>query len=423
MRINFLVVSLFVSVILAIIPAILNAKACSELLRQEIVEKDSFRSDPNAADGHLFPTATPESQGVSAGALERLSELVTGFVAAEEIVGAELLIIKNRRTLMHEVFGLDVPKGDQVLAKNSIFSIRSMTKPLAGVMAQILIDEGVLKISDPVFKYLKSFDNVRSRDITIEHLLTHRSGLPMKSAGRLWSDYSSYQHIGQVADYWGEYGPQMFPPGERYHYADANVDTLGAIIEQATGESAEAMIERRLFQKLGMKDSISLLQAGDPRLARLAGKNAGGRGRWKQFWHWQGAPYFSFPMFAQGFYSTTVDYARFIQMVMDGGIACDKRLLSKAAIARILTPASQTTMPTGFAGLSSSYGQLMQLYVKSGKVVAFGHSGSDATYAWAWPEQNLMVLYFTQSRGSVTMTRMEAVIDSLLARPVKSKND
>jgi CubicO group peptidase (beta-lactamase class C family) len=105
-------------------------------------------------------------------------------------------------------------------------------------------------------------------------------------------------------------------------------------------------------------------------------------------------------------------------MVMDGGVVNGQRLLSAAAIARMLTPVSKTTMPTGFAGLGSSYGQLMHLYDKGGEVVAFGHSGSDGTYAWAWPAQDLMVLYFTQSRGSITMNRMEAVIDSLLARPV-----
>ena len=60
----------------------------------------------------------------------------------------------------------------------------------------------------------------------------------------------------------------------------------------------------------------------------------------------------------------------------------------------------------------------MHLYDKDGEVIAFGHSGSDGTYAWVWPAQDLMVLYFTQSRGSITMNRMEAVIDSLLARPV-----
>ena len=416
---------LYVCPILAFYSLPVDGMECFGFFQQQerVVEDGTFRETPKELRGNPFPVVTPESQGVSAAALDRVGDLISGFVDAEEIVGAELLIIKNRRTVMHEVYGLDAPKVGQALVKNTIFSIRSMTKPLAGAMAQILIDEGVLKLSDPVSMYLESFDNDLSRDITIEHLLTHRSGLPMKSAGRLWSDYSCYQNIGEVADYWGAYGPQLFPPGERYHYADANVDSLGALIAQAVGESAEGMIERRLFRTLGMSDSITLLQKDDVRMARVAGKNAGGRGRWRQFWQWNGSPYFSFPMFAQGFYSTPVDYARFMQMVMDGGMANGKRILSKSAVARMLTPVSKTTMPTGFAGLSASYGQLMQLYEKSGKVVAFGHSGSDATYAWAWPDQELMVLYFTQSRGSITMSRMEAVIDSLLARPIQMEGN
>ena len=270
--------------------------------QDNVAEAGTFSAIEEVSQANPLPKASPESKGVSTGALVRLGELVTGFVESEEIVGAELLVIKNRRTVMHDVFGLDAPKSGQPLDKNTIFSIRSMTKPLAGAMAQILIDEGALKLSDPVSKYLESFDNERSCDITIEHLLTHRSGFPMKSAGRLWSDYSSYQQIREVADYWGEYGPQLFTPGDKYHYADANVDTLGAVIEQAAGESTAQLIERRLFGPLGMSDSITLLAAGDARVSRLAGKNAGGRGRWRQFWRWQGSPYFSFPMFAKGFY-------------------------------------------------------------------------------------------------------------------------
>ena len=300
-----------------------------------------------------------------------------------------------------------------------------MTKPLTGVIAQMLIDEQVLKLTDPVAKYLPSFDTEASREITVEHLLTHRSGLPMRSAGTLWSNYASYDDIRQVADYWGAYAPKLFTPGERYHYADANVDTLAALITAATGKPTEALIQQRLLQPLGMADTLSLLRADDARVERVATKHAGGSGRWKPFWRWQGKPYFSFPMFAQGAYSTPRDYARFLAMICDGGVANGgpadgKRLLSEAAIARILTPASQTTMPTGFARLNSSYGQLMHLYDREGEVMVFGHSGSDGTYAWAWPEEDLLVLYFTQSRGSGTMFRMEAVIDSLLARPVPS---
>ena len=368
-----------------------------------------------------FPAATPESQGIPTVALARLAGLVTGFVEADEIVGAELLIIKNRRTVMHEAFGHDDRGRDRPMVKNTIFSIRSMTKPMAGAAAQMLVDDGVLKLADPVAKHLDSFDNDRSRAVTIEHLLTHRSGFPMKSAGTLWSDYSSYSNVRQIADYWGAYGPRLFTPGARYQYADANVDTLGAVIELVAGMPAEALIERRLIEPLGMRDTITLLRDGDPRVERVACKHAGVRGRWRRYWRWSGTPYFPFPMFAQSFYSTTADYARFLAMVMDGGVVDGTRLLSEAAITRMLIPVSETTLPTGFAGLRSSYGQLMHLYDEDGVVIAFGHSGSDGTYAWAWPARDLMVLYFTQSRGSTTMNRMEAVIDSLIARPVPKK--
>ncbi|MCH2183423.1 MAG: beta-lactamase family protein [Mariniblastus sp.] len=377
----------------------------------------------NVSADDPFPAATPESQGIPQAAVDRMSELVTGFVEAKEIVGAELLIIKNRRTILHEVFGQDDPGRDKPLTLNTIFSIRSMTKPLTGVAAQLLIDEGLLKLSDPVAKYLPSFDTDASRGITVQHLLTHRSGLPMRSPGALWSNYAAYSDVRQLADYWGEYGPRLFTPGERYHYADANVDTLAALIAQVAGEPTEALIERRLLRPLRMDDTIPLLVEDDPRVDRVAAKHAGGLGRWKPFWRWEGKPYFAFPMFAQGSYSTPRDYARFLAMISDGGVVDGQRLLSEAAIKRILTPASRTTMPTGFARLNSSYGQLMHLYDREGEVNVFGHSGSDGTYAWAWPAEDLMVLYFTQSRGSGTMFRMEAVIDSLLARPIPNADD
>ena len=203
----------------------------------------------------------------------------------------------------------------------------------------------------------------------------------MKSAGRLWSDYSSYESVLGVAKYWGSHGPQLSEPGEQYHYADANVDTLGAVIEKATQQPAETLIKTKILDPLSMTDTLALLKPDDPRVNRVASKNGGGRGRWKTFWQWQGQPYFSFPMFAQGYYSTPNDYAKFLAMLMDKGVFQGQRVLSESAVARILTPVSGTPMPTGFVNLQSSYGQLMHLYHEGDKLVAFGHSGSDGTYA------------------------------------------
>jgi len=402
-----------------VFPLLISLLFSSYVESQELMSgKSSGRQDSASVSGVYFPEATPQSQGVHPASSDRLREMILGFIDAQEIVGAEIVVIKNRRTIMHEALGVDDPASSIPLELDRIYSIRSMTKPLAGALAQILIDENVIDSDDAVSQYVESFAAASSKPITIEHLLTHRSGLPMRSPGRLWSDYSSYNSVLQIADYWSSFEPRIGEPGEAYHYADANVDTLGAVIEKATGQPAEQLIQSRILEPLEMSDTIALLKPDDPRVKRVAGKNGGGRGRWKQFWRWQGQPYFSFPMFAQGYYSTPTDYAKFLAMIMDGGIFEGRRVLSEAAVARILTPVSRTPMPTGFVNLKASYGQLMHLYDQDGKVVVFGHSGSDGTYAWAWPEEDLMVLYFTQSRGNITMNRIEAVIDSLLARPI-----
>ena len=114
---------------------------------------------------------------------------------------------------------------------------------------------------------------------------------------------------------------------------------------------------------------------------------------------------------------------------MDRGTAGDSRLLSEDAVERILTPASRmstlgsdTPMPTGFPHLEVHYGQMAVLHVKENgeeprRPVIFGHTGSDGTYAWAWPELDLMVLFFTQSRGSAAGLRLETAIHDLLIDP------
>ena len=132
---------------------------------------------------------------------------------------------------------------------------------------------------------------------------------------------------------------------------------------------------------------------------------------------------------SQTLYSTPADYARFLALWMDGGMAGGKRLLSNEAIARILTPVSPMKAlgsdgpyPCGFFGMKPQYGQMSMLYAPGEsptktEVRAFGHGGSDGTGAWAFPAENLIVCYFTQSRGQVSTIRLETTIqDALLQR-------
>ena len=114
-----------------------------------------------------FAAAPPESLGLSTTALGQLAQIVEAFVTQNSILGGELLIIKNRKTVLHRVFGWQDRELNSPMTKNSIFNIRSMTKPVTGAAIQILIDQGKLKTEDPVAKYLPGFANEKSKLITI----------------------------------------------------------------------------------------------------------------------------------------------------------------------------------------------------------------------------------------------------------------
>jgi CubicO group peptidase (beta-lactamase class C family) len=372
---------------------------------------------------HSFPPATPESQGVATANVRRLADEVARHVKMGTIVGGELLIIKNRKTILHEVYGDRDREDKRRMERNTIFNVRSMTKPLTGVAIQILVDEGKIKLADPVAKYLPGFDNDKSRAITIEQLLEHRSGLPLTIMVIL----NGFKDLQAQADAAGKKGPQ-FKPGEKFWYSDAGSDCAAAIVEKVSGMKIDRFVSQRILEPLGMADSFYPGKADDPRKKRLASLYLGRPGNWTRFWKPGGDPMYTFAWGSQTLYSTPADYARFLTLWLDGGKVAGKKLLSKEAVTRILTPKSiMTTLgsdapyPTGFDGMRLWYGQMSMLYVTGndakGKVIGFGHGGSDGTGAWAFPEEDLIVCYFTQSRGQLTTIRIESTIQDALLHP------
>jgi CubicO group peptidase (beta-lactamase class C family) len=382
-----------------------------------------FGANPFPA-AESFPAATPESQGVSAAAVRRVADEVEEYVKNGTIVGGELLIIKNRKTILHEVYGERDREDKRPMERDTIFNIRSMTKPLTGVAVQLLADEGKLRLDDPVAKYLPGFDNDKSKDITIEQLLQHRSGLPLT----ILLQPNQYSDLQTQAKAIGEKGPE-FTPGEKFWYSDAGSDAAAAVVERISGMTIDRFVAERILQPLGMVDSFYLSKADDPRKERVASVYIGSPGKWTRFWKPDGPPLYPFAWGSQTLYSTPADYARFLALWMDGGVVGDKRLLSTEAIARILTPASpmkslgsDKPYPCGFFGMKPHYGQMSMLYAPGesptqAEVRAIGHGGSDGTYGWAIPAENLIVCYFTQSRGQVSMIRLETTIQDALLQP------
>jgi len=367
-----------------------------------------------APSGAAFSYASPESQGLSSEALGQLAEAVRGYFERDMIVGAELVVVQNRRIVLHETIGWKDREEETPMVPNTLFNIRSMTKPVMGTAIQMLIDEGKLSLDDRASEYLSAFDNEKSGEITIEHLLTHRSGLPFTLVTSL-ADYASIQEMARQA---GEHGPEL-EPGSQFQYSDSGADTLGAILEQVSGASVETFYAQRILGPLAMSDTVTLIDKTDPITSRIASAYVGLQGDWTRYWSRNDAPLFAFAMGSVSLYSTPIDYARFLALWMDGGLVGEQRLLSPEAIERGLTPVSDMGYSINFPGLKTYYGQMWTLYIDpsapaGARPVLFGHNGVDGTWSWAWPERDLIVLYFTQSRGQATGARLEAEINRLL---------
>ena len=363
-----------------------------------------------------FVYASPESQEISQETAQALVEIVSGYVQDDKVVGAELLVVKNRRIVLHEAFGWQDRDEEFAMPVNTLFNIRSMTKPIVGTAILMLVDEGKLALENPVADYLPSFDNDASREITVEHLLTHRSGLPLSL---IETSFGEYDSLRKLADGAGEQGPE-FEPGTAFQYSDTGFEVLGALVEVVSGMRLEQFVQERILDPLDMVNTLTLVEANDRRRDRIASLYFGRQGEWSRIWNRREDPLYPFAMGSQSLYSTPLDYARFLALWMDEGRAGDEQLLSPSTVRRALTSVSQSKMPGAFPGLRLDYGQGWVVYVPEdakegeGKIALFGHSGSDGTWAWAWPDQDLMVLYFTQSRGQGTGIGLEDEIDRLL---------
>jgi CubicO group peptidase (beta-lactamase class C family) len=385
-----------------------------------------FSPSAVAADD-AFPPATPESQGIPAKALRRISEEVQRYVDEDRIVGAELLVIKNRRTVLHETFGWDDREAKKPMERDSIFNLRSMTKTLTGAGAQILIDAGKLSPASSVAEYLPGFENEKSRTITVEQLLTHRSGLPLVAEGAPTYPTDLFALANEI----GRRGPE-FQPGSKFWYSDPGSDSLGALTAVVSGKSLDEFRNERLLKPLQMEDTFTPTDRDDPRYKRIVCLYLGTPGGWSRFWTPEDEPRFPVALGSSNLYGTARDYARFLAMWMDNGMAGDVRLLSTEAITRTLTPTSLMTaagsdipVPSCFRGLETRYGQMAMVYADPDAPTGtlpqvIGHSGSDGTWAWAWPELDLMVLYFTQSRGQGSGFRLAMLVDRVLIPGGKS---
>jgi CubicO group peptidase (beta-lactamase class C family) len=360
--------------------------------------------------------AAPAQEPASPTTLIKLDTIVQDLVDSEQIVGAELLIVQGGKTLLHDVYGWRDIDEELPMELNSVFCVRSMTKPFIGASIMMLVQEGKIDLEAPAYKYLAVLDVDPYRMITVRHLLHHLAGFPMSLIQSV--DLKSIKSIQEVAAL-GVQNDLIFPPGIKFRYSDHGTDTLTALLEAVSGMSAEDFVRTRLLEPLGMTDSMGFLPDEHPLHERSVSKYIGGPGAWSRYWKPSDPSIFPIFLGSQSMYSTLPDYLRFAQLFMNGGKVDEQTLLTQESVDAILTPGPFPMKgPTGLPGARTEYGKLMQLWTAptedgGRKNIAYGHTGSDGTHCWVFPEHDAVALYFTQSRGTMSGIQVEALLGEL----------
>ena len=374
------------------------------------------------------------------GLQERLSACLRQAVENHEAAGVSLLILKDGRELCHVREGYADIETGKPLRRDSIFRLYSQSKPVTAAAAMILADRGILDLMAPVDQYLPGFANPRvvEADGTIRpalrapwiiDLLGMTSGLcyPDVDAAGQYADRVFQEDQKLIAagggmstlEFCNRLGeqPLAFDPGTRWRYG-TSADILGAVIEAATGRRFSDFLREEIFEPLGMKDTAFWVpEDKQDRLVTCYRRVSGGLEKFSSL-HLAVGEYNREPAFESGgagLVSTLDDYAAFARMLMNGGKAEDRRILSEAAV-RFMTASqlNETLRKDMWENLSGyNYSCLMRVCDYPGRAVLFtekneyGWDGWLGTYFANLPDQRVTFLLAQNvtDAGTTAVTR------------------
>ena len=374
------------------------------------------------------PVVKPEVAGFSGERLQRLTDVFQAYATDKKMAGSVILIMRHGKIAYFNAFGKRDIESGSVMRNDAIFRIASQSKAVISTGIMMLQEEGKLLITDPVGKYLPEFKETSvaepkegggynivkaKRAMTIRDLLTHTAGI-------------GYGY-GIAADKWQEAGiqgwyfadrdepiaatisrlaalPMEAHPGEKYVYGYAT-DILGVVIEKVSGKPLNEFLATRIFTPLGMKDTHFYLP--DSKTDRLVTvysasadkplERAPDEGTMISQGAYVKGPRKSFSGGA-GLLSTAADYAKFLQMFLNGGTANGKRILSRKTV-ELMTVSHMGKINfrsgEGF-GLGFSVCEDIGQRGTPGSVGEYGWGGAYGSTYWVDPREDMVVVYFKQ---------------------------
>jgi len=372
--------------------------------------------------------AKPEDVGFSRERLDRVVSTLNADIAKGAIPGATLLIVRNGKIAFYESFGWLDAATKTPMPKDAIFRIYSMSKPITSVAAMILVEQGRLFLSDPVQKYIPAFAEMKvavqkpdtpnvdlvpaMRPITVQDLMRHTSGLtygfisgtPVAKMYHLFgAEVTNADFAAAIAKL-----PLAVQPGSSWNYSHST-DVLGRVVEVASGKSLYQFEKENILDPLGMSDTGFSVPASKQNLIaeplptdnKVVGTSPVSNPRLPATWQAGG----------QGMVSTAFDYAKFLQMLQNGGALDGHRILSPATVAFMTSDHLGQIGPGPTAYLPGpGYGFGIGFAVRRQAGVA-GYEGSPGDYYWGgaagtsfWndPKQHLTVVFMMQAPSQLS---------------------
>lgn len=363
----------------------------------------------------------PEDVGFSSERLEKDRAVLKADVEAKRFPGAVLLIARNGKIAFYEVVGYQDRAAETPMKKDSIFRVASMSKPITSVAAMILAEENKLDLAAPVAQYLPEFKDVKvgpegtapKRPMTVQDLMRHTSGLTYGLFGN-----SAVDQMYRKANIFGAKSleemvktiagmPLLHQPGEFWEYS-VSTDVLGRVVEVVSGMDLDSFVHERVTGPLKMNDTGFWVKP--PAVSRLAKAD--------------GQPNALFENATQkpnifsgggGMLSTAGDYARFCQMLLNGGELDGARILAPKTIALMTsdqlpatverhTPVALALGPFGpVPEMGTSFGLGFAVRMDAGRnpmpgsIGDFSWGGITGTLFWVDPQTKLVAVLMAQA--------------------------
>jgi CubicO group peptidase (beta-lactamase class C family) len=375
-----------------------------------------------AAFAQPLPVANhPEDAGFSSKRLETVRQAIKSNVEEKRVPGAVLLIVRKGKIVSYDAIGYQERATQTAMKKDSIFRIASMSKPITTVAAMILAEENKLDIGAPVAQYLPEFKDVKvgaegtalKRPMTVQDLMRHTSGLTyglfgnspvdqMYRKANIFAAKSLTDMVKTIASM-----PLLHQPGEAWEYS-VSTDVLGRVVEVASGTDLASFVQERITGPLKMNDTGYWVKA--PAVSRIAKPDTQSNLPFADAT--QKPAIFSG---GGGMLSTAGDYARFAQMLLNGGELDGVRILAPKTVALMTSDQLPATterhtpvaMALGAFGpvpeMGTSFGLGFAVRVDTGRnpvpgsVGDFSWAGITGTFFWVDPKESLVAVLMVQA--------------------------